>query len=400
MSKEDQIPIQPVENPILCSPYKEPDQHWLYDTQTGIPSKTPDRRPASYWFKTERTGSAQMSLLAEEERDDLPLVNALRDDVKRWRESGWENASETTKQLLRHWWREDRARRLFFCQIEAVETIIYLREILAQGKKPRWTPKLALEEFSTLCEGREPPPERMDYECRAASQSSPTSQTSDRRFKPIPRYACKMATGSGKTVLMAMLISWAFCNRGTKPGDPRFPRRALMVCPNLTIKERLAVLRPGDPDNYYEKFDLVPTTLRGELAKGKVLVTNWHWLSPESEVIKVGGATVGRLGPETPEAFAQNRLGDLWDTEPLMVLNDEGHHAYRPAPVGEDEILTSRGKDGPRRSDGLGVGSGQDQFRVRHFRLRGYVSDAVLHPRQRLPGRLAIPVDCQRFQSG
>ena len=100
---EEQIPIQPVENPILCSPYKEPDQHWLYDTKTGVPSKTPGRRPASYWFKTERTGGAQRDLFAEEERDDLPLVNALRDDVRRWRESGWENASETTKKLLRHW---------------------------------------------------------------------------------------------------------------------------------------------------------------------------------------------------------------------------------------------------------------------------------------------------------
>jgi hypothetical protein len=90
---DDQIPILPVENPILCSPYQEPDQHWLCDTNTGIPSKTPGRRPASYWFKTERTGSAQMSLLAEEARDDLPLVNALREDVRRWRESRWENAS-------------------------------------------------------------------------------------------------------------------------------------------------------------------------------------------------------------------------------------------------------------------------------------------------------------------
>ena len=100
-----------------------------------------------------------MSLLAEEERDDLPLVNALREDVRRWRASGWENASETTKKLLRHWWREDRGRRLFFCQMEAVETIIYLREILALGKKPRWTPKLTLEDFNTLSQGRNPRPE-------------------------------------------------------------------------------------------------------------------------------------------------------------------------------------------------------------------------------------------------
>src|SRR5712691_10772082 len=146
MSKQEPLPIQPVEKPILCSPYSEPEQHWLYDTSSGIPSKNPGRRPASYWFKSERTGTAQMSLLTEEESDDLPLVNFLRDDVRRWRgdrgASAWQGANETTKQLLRHWWREDRSRRLFFCQLEAVETIIYIREILAAGKKPRWKTKL------------------------------------------------------------------------------------------------------------------------------------------------------------------------------------------------------------------------------------------------------------------
>ncbi|HXG48285.1 MAG TPA: DEAD/DEAH box helicase family protein [Methylomirabilota bacterium] len=339
---EIQIPIQPVENPILCSPYKEPDQHWLYDTKTGIPSKSPGRRPASYWFKTERTGAAQRDLFAEEERDDLPLVNALREDVRRWRESGWENASETTKKLLRHWWREDRPRRLFFCQIEAVETIIYLREILALGKKPRWTPKLTLEDFRTLSEGRNPRPN--EWVAKVAQHPKLVDIPNEAGLKPITRYACKMATGSGKTVVMSMLIAWAFCNRGTKPGDPRFPRRALVLCPNLTIKERLSVLRPGDPGNYYEKFDLVPSTLRTELAKGKVLVTNWHWLAPEAEVQNVGGAPIVKLGPESHEAFARNRLGDLWDDEPLMVLNDEGHHAYRPAPVPEGDTLTAEEK--------------------------------------------------------
>lgn len=340
---ESQIPIQPVENPILCSPYREPDQHWLYDTRTGIPSKTPERRPASYWFKTERTGSSQMSLLAEEERDDLPLVNALRDDVRRWRESGWESASETTKKLLRHWWREDRGRRLFFCQIEAVETIIYLREILAVGKKPRWTPKLTLEDFNTLSEGRNPRPD--EWKANVAQHPKLADIPNEPGMKAIGRYGCKMATGSGKTVVMAMLISWAFCNRGTKPGDPRFPRRALVVCPNLTIKERLSVLRPGDLNNYYEMFDIVPSSLRPELAKGKVLVTNWHWLAPEAEVQNVGGAPIVKLGAESVEAFSRNRLGDLWDDEPLMVLNDEGHHAYRPAPIGADVKLTAEERE-------------------------------------------------------
>ena len=342
---KEQIPIQPVEKPILCSPYQEPDQHWLYNRSTGIPSKTPGRRPASYWFKTERTGSAQMSLLAEEERDDLPLVNALREDVRRWRASGWENASETTKKLLRHWVREDRkksGRPLFFCQVEAAETIIYLREILALGKKPRWTPKLTLDDFTALGQGKNPRPG--EWVAKVAQHPKLADIPNEAGVKAIHRYACKMATGSGKTVVMAMLISWAFCNRGATPGDPRFPRRALVLCPNLTIKERLNVLRPDKPNNYYEMFDLVPSTLRTALAKGKVLVTNWHWLAPEAEVQKVGGAPIVKLGPESAEAFARNRLGDLWDDEPLLVLNDEGHHAYRPAPVGEEVTLTAEEK--------------------------------------------------------
>ena len=336
------LPIQPVRNPILCSPYAEPDRHWLYDTKTGRPSEIPTRREASYWFKTERTGSAQRSLLAEEERDDLPLVNVLRDDVRRWRKSGWRNASETTKRLLRHWWREDRPRRLFFCQLEAVETILYLQEILATGKQRRPLPKLALHEFETLRNGRNPRPG--EWVTTVAQHPKLADFPNEPGLDPIPRYACKMATGAGKTVVMAMLIAWAFCNRGTKPGDPRYPRRVLVVCPNLTIRERLSVLRPGDPDNYYEKFDIVPTSMRPELAKGKVLVTNWHRFNPEAETITVGGAQVGRLGEETPEAFARARLGDLWDDEPLMVLNDEGHHAYRPAPVDEATKLSAEEK--------------------------------------------------------
>ena len=339
---EPRIPIQPVEDPILCSPYEEPGLHWLYDTRTGVPSKVPARREASYWYKSERTGSAQRSLLTEEERDDLPLVNALRDDVRRWRKSGWQNASETTKKLLRHWWREDRTRRLFFCQLEAAETIVYLREILAAGRKPRWKTRLAPDEFRMLEAGRNPRPD--EWVARVAQHPKLSDVPNEAGAAPIPRYACKMATGAGKTVVMSMLIAWAFCNRGTKPGDERYPRRVLVVCPNLTIRERLGVLRPGAPGNYYEKFDVVPTSLRPELAKGKVLVTNWHVLSPEPDVISVGGVPVGRLGDETPEAFARGRLGDLWDDEPLMVLNDEGHHAYRPAPVGGKTRLSSEEK--------------------------------------------------------
>ena len=263
------VPIRPVEDPILCSPYHEPDQHWLYDTRTGLPQKIPHRREASYWYRTERTGSSQLQLLAEEERDDLPLVNALRADVKAWRESGYRNASQTTKRLLRHWWREDRARRLFFCQLEAVETIIYLEEILSTGQRTRARQRVTTQDFHMLREGRNPRPN--EWVAKVA-QHPKLADLVEPWGLPIPRYACKMATGAGKTVVMAMLIAWAFCNRAATPANPRFPRRVLVVCPNLTIKERLNVLHPGAADNYYQRFDIVPSALRPELAKGKVLV--------------------------------------------------------------------------------------------------------------------------------
>ena len=325
---EASIPIRPVENPILCSPYSEPDQHWLYDTRTGLPQKIPHRREASYWYRTERTGSSQLRLLAEEERDDLPLVNALRADVKAWRESGYRNASQTTKRLLRHWWREDRARRLFFCQLEAVETVIYLEEILSTGQRTRARPRLSAKDFDALREGRNPRPG--DWVAKVAQHPKLADLPAETWGLPIPRYACKMATGAGKTVVMAMLIAWAFCNRAAAPANPRFPRRVLVVCPNLTIKERLNVLHPGAADNYYQRFDIVPSSLRPELAKGKVLVKNWHWFNPAPETVMAGGMVVSRLGEETDEAFARNRLGDLFEDEPVMVLNDEGHHAWRP----------------------------------------------------------------------
>ncbi len=310
---QNNIPIQPVEQPILCSPYDEPDNHWIYDTNTGEAVINPGRRDAGYWYKTKRTGSAQLSLFQEEERDDLPLVNALRADVKRWRETNYRNATVVTRELLRHWARDDLLRRLFFCQREAVETIIYLVEIRQGGKRLGFNPTFTDEDLTKLVDTPNEP-----------------------GIPDLIRYGCKMATGSGKTVVMAMLIVWAFCNRGKLPSDERFPHAALIVCPNLTIKKRLQVLRPEDMDNYYDAFELIPTKLRPLLNTGKVLITNWHQFKSEEEDYENGQRyKVVNKGEETPDAFAKRVLGELYDRAPIMVLNDEGHHAYRPAPTTE-----------------------------------------------------------------
>ena len=312
-----EIPIQPVERPILCNPYKEPDAHWVYDTDTGEAIRQPGRRDAGYWYKTQPTGNQQLQLFQEEERADLELVNKLRDDVRRWRAANYRNATNVTRELLRHWTREDKERRLFFCQREAVETIIYIAEILRANKRIGFNPQFTKENLATLIDA---------------------PNTSDSDIPALIRYGCKMATGSGKTVVMAMLIAWAFCNRGKVPSDERFPAAALIVCPNLTIKERLQVLRPESPDNYYDAFELIPTKLRPLLNKGKVLVTNWHQFAPESEHSEGGQSyKVVNKGKETPDAFAKRVLGELHERAPIMVLNDEGHHAYRPA-LADDEL--------------------------------------------------------------
>ena len=304
-----QTPMQPVENPILCSPYEEPTEYWLYDKETGEADPWPGRRPAGHWFKTDRSVPDQQGrLLAEENYEDLPHINSLREDVKRWRGSGYRNATNVTRELLRHWRREDKPRRLFFCQLEAVETVIFLAEIRMGGKRTAFRPRFADEDLAKLVDA---PP--------------------DAGLPALTRLGCKMATGSGKTVVMAMLIAWAFCNRGQLPSDERFPSAALVVCPNLTIRERLQVLRPDNPASYYDEFDLVPTNLRRFLNSGKVLITNWHQFAPESEHSEGGRSyAVVNKGPESADAFAQRVLGDLYGRGPVMALNDEGHHAYRP----------------------------------------------------------------------
>lgn len=309
----NEVPIQPVDRPILCSPYEAPTLHWQYDRLTGEARKMAGRRPARYWYKTKETARGQGVLELVEGQDDLVTVNQLRSDVARWRESAWEGATPVTRGLLRHWWSPNRARRLFFCQLEAVETIIYLSEILQSGRRPRFKPEFPPSGLSKLVDA----PLKFD-------------------LLPLIRYGCKMATGAGKTVVMSMLIAWAFCNRGRVPADERFANGVLVCCPNLTIFERLQVLRPERPDNYFAAFDIVPAKLRPLMQNGKVLIANWHKFAPESEHVENGKSyAVVDKGDETREAFARRVLDELYDRLPIMVLNDEAHHCYRPAPLEE-----------------------------------------------------------------
>jgi type III restriction enzyme len=321
-------PTQAAPDPILNNPYEEPSRHWSY--VGGVPSETPGRRPASYWFKTQKIGTTQEKLFAEEERDELPLVNKLRDDVSNWRRSKYRGASKVTRELFGYWFTQDRHRPLFFCQREAVETIIYLLEIAIPGRLAATGYRkfeVDAEALTKLLAGVNAFSELAENEFYPRLIDTPA----DSSAIPLRRLGCKMATGSGKTIVMAMLIVWAFCNRGRNPASIQFPNAVLVTAPNLTVKERLQVLRPDTHDNYYHVFDLVPAKYRELLNAGKVLVTNWHAFAPKSPH-KEGDTSyaVVNKGDETNDAFTLDRLGELATRLPILVLNDEGHHCWRP----------------------------------------------------------------------
>jgi type III restriction enzyme len=337
---DDFVPRQAVADPIINSAYKEPAFHWFYAPGNATPDKQVGRRKAQYWYKSQRTteAGAERDLFAEEESDPLHLVNALREDVRRWRESGYRCSNNVTRTLLQHWTRPDVPRPIFFCQLEAVETIIYILEFGLPGQLARTGFRnfhVSPENFTHLFAG-----EKLDVAGLPADHPLSAKFNDDlypRLVDPSPRagalmlrrLGCKMATGSGKTTVMSMLITWAFCNRGEKPESKEFPNAVLVCAPNLTVKKRLEVLMPEHPDNYYKSFDLVPPAYREHMAKGKVLVTNWHTLA-ERSVHGEGGHKVVDLGREPDDAFTKNRLGDLAERGQILVLNDEGHHCWRP----------------------------------------------------------------------
>jgi type III restriction enzyme len=354
----NQLPVQvPVDEPILNKPYDVPESHWVYGSN-GVANRMPGRRPAAYFWSGRQAGDRQGGLEgieADVGSERLTLVNALRQDVAKWRASGYENATVTTKKLLAHWHDKNRPRRFFFCQLEAVETIIYLREILASGRKPRWGTVVSPDDYKKLTQGvLQELSGKLDGDDQIVATTLPLTladKPKDENLKALTRHGCKMATGSGKTIVMGMLISWAFCNRGAVSGDTRFPSAVLICCPNLTVKERLEVLKPDtEGENYYTAFNMVPNHMLGLMSKGKVLVTNWHVFQPESPHAEGGERyAVVNKGEEGDDAFSRRVLKELYGQGEIMVLNDEAHHAYRPKQVkvtaGEGEVLGLAEKD-------------------------------------------------------
>ncbi|HJS87118.1 MAG TPA: DEAD/DEAH box helicase family protein, partial [Acetobacteraceae bacterium] len=336
------------ERPILNSPYEPPKWHHDLDPD-GQPTDrppVPGRRRSELMTpvpKPKRKGKAQpgQSTMvftdskglsdAEIEYNPTPIINEIRQYVDAWRQlpnpAQWQ-VSPATQRLLQHWRTRDSAgSRPFFCQIEAVETIIWLTEVAplsgASGRK------------------------FLDHVSGANAQANPD----------LLRLAMKMATGSGKTTVMAMLIAWHTTNAVRHPNSRRFSRGFLVVTPGITIKDRLRVLQPNDPDSYYRGRDLVPADMLPDLAKTKIVITNFHAFKRRErmEISKVGRALLeGRDGgidtAETEGQMLQRVMPELMGLKNIVVLNDEAHHCYRERPGGDTGLTGDERKEAERNN--------------------------------------------------
>ncbi len=286
---------------IINSPYEEPARHWRYDREARAFDLAEGRRPAGYVMASPDSRAFDDPGIFVE----IPQVNQIRPRVAAWRAAGYPGVSSITKRLLDHWYDQEEfeGRRFFFCQLEAVETLIWLMEA--------------------------PAAERVGIEI--------ASDGGD-----FVRRCCKMATGSGKTIVMAMVIALHILNKVVNPQDARFSKNVLVIAPGLTVKSRLAVLEPAGVGNYYETFNIVPSALLDKLRQGKVLVLNWHALAWDSEEQVKKRRSVDKRGVKSDEAYTHDVLGKMANARNLLVINDEAHHAWRVNWEAEGKYLRSR----------------------------------------------------------
>ena len=162
--------------------------------------------------------------------------------------------------------------------------------------------------------------------CLPSEKTGITIPTDGGAFR---RLCSKLATGTGKTVVMAMLIAWQAINRATYPRDGRFSQNFFIVAPNLTVRERLSVLVPSKTQNYYDEFGVVPMSLREKLHQAKILIRNWHALNWETGEKISKKKSVDKRGAKSDEAYTREVLGEMATARNLIVINDEAHHAWR-----------------------------------------------------------------------
>lgn len=320
------------ESPILNSPYRRPDRHWQLG-ENGQPTSlieagrrrsdltTPIPKPRA---TRGRAAPQQADIFADAQGEiynPTPVINEIRSAVESWRalpESQWQ-VTPTTARLLRHWrTHEFKAQRPFFCQVEAVETVIWLTEVAGRRSSQG-------QRFWTHLEA-------------ANAASNPE----------LIRMALKLATGAGKTTVMAMLIAWHTLNAVRHPNAKRYSKGFLVVAPGITIKDRLRVLQPNDPESYYRSREIVPEDMLRDLNNAKIVITNYHAFKRRDEVPlnKVQQAALAtEPKPESDGMLLRRVMNELTGMKNIVVLNDEAHHCYRERVLTAEEEKALKGDD-------------------------------------------------------
>ena len=322
------------EQPILNSPYEYPGRHW--QLENGVPTDqiVEQRRLSEHIVPVpparRHSQQAAMTLGVSEfsderqEYDPTPIINDIRRRVDAWRAipspNDWGVTPETAR-LLQHWRSYNFPNvRPFFCQIEAVETVIWMTEVaglLSTGGSRR----------------------RREYEGIRAHIAGANQQANPDLF----RIALKLATGTGKTTVMAMLIAWQTVNAVRYPNRQMFTKGFLITTPGIVIRDRLRALIPNDPENYYEHRDLVPKDMLSAVKQAQVIIRNFHALGlreRESVPTNTRRLLQGRGGQEidtkeTEGQMLRRVMPELMRMKNVLVLNDEGHHCYRQRPEEE-----------------------------------------------------------------
>lgn len=325
------------DHPILNSPYQRPTRHWELD-ETGQPTQkvVEDRRKAQFITpipkpKKQKAAPKQEGFLFDEGKglstgkqqyDPTSIINKVRGHVDTWRAlpaSQWQVTPETAR-LLQHWRHHNfHGVRPFFCQIEAAETAIWLTEVAPLSKSGK---------------------ELLEHLAAANKDANPE----------LMRLALKLATGAGKTTVMAMIIAWQTVNAARSPTSKNFTRGFLLCAPGLTIKDRLRVLQPNDPNSYYKERELVPSDMLDDISRAKIIITNYHSFKLRERIeISKGGKQLlkGRTGEypltlETEGQMIQRVMSDLMGMKNIMVINDEAHHCYREKPASADDFIDDK----------------------------------------------------------
>lgn len=337
------------DHPILNSPYERPSRHWELD-ESGQPTQQvlETRRRAEFITpipkpKKQKKSAKQQDFIFDEgvglsdttqQYDPTSIINEVRSHVDSWRAlpnpAQWQVTPETAR-LLEHWRHHDfNGVRPFFCQVEAVETAIWLAEVAPSTRRG----KRLLEHLTAA--NKDANPELM-------------------------RLALKLATGAGKTTVMAMLIAWQTINAVRRPASNQFTRGFLICAPGLTIKDRLRVLQPHDPDSYYKDRELVPSDLLDDLGRAKIVITNYHAFKLRERIdISKGGRQLlkGRTGDdivttETEGQMLQRVMPDLMGMKNILAINDEAHHCYREKPkeVDDEDLKGDDKKEAERNNE-------------------------------------------------